>query len=79
MWHPMWAWGDSWGLGWATYTLVHVLWWAIVIALAILVFRNIAGRGRHRHDSALDILRERYARGEIDANEFAERKRQLQA
>jgi putative membrane protein len=36
-----------------------------------------AGWGRPPHDSALATLRERYARGEIDATEFEERKRTL--
>lgn len=75
MWHPMWGWGDSWSAGW-TFGLMHVLWWVLAIALVVVIFRAVAGRGRHR-DSALEILRERYARGEIDAAEFEERKKQL--
>jgi putative membrane protein len=79
----MWGWGDDWGVGWAAFTLVHVLWWAIVVALAIVVFRRVAGFGRHerhgRRDGALEILRERYARGEIDATEYGERRKQLQS
>lgn len=78
MWHGMWAWNDSWGIGWAMFSLVHVLWWVAIIALAVLVFRAITRGHRRPGDSALDILRERYARGEIDAAEYAERKKQLQ-
>lgn len=78
MWHPMWGWGDASGMGWAVYGLMHVLWWVVIIALAVVFVRVVAGRGgRRRHDSALDILRERYARGEIDAAEYEERKKQL--
>ncbi len=79
MWHPMWAWGDSWGMGWAVFGVMHLLWWVVVIAVAIAVVRAIGGRGRRDRDSALEILRERYARGEIDAAEFEERKKQLRA
>ena len=35
--------------------------------------------GAAREDSALDILEKRYARGEINKQEFEERKRDLQA
>lgn len=78
MWHQMWGWDDSWGVGWAMFSLVHVLWWVVIIALAVVVVRAATGQWRRRGDSALDILRERYARGEIDAAEYAERSKQLQ-
>lgn len=78
MWNAMWGWGDSWGVGWAMFSLMHVLWWVAIVALSVVVFRAITGRRRRRGDSALDILRARYARGEIDAAEYAERRKQLQ-
>ena len=53
------------------------LFWAAVIALLILAVR---GRWPHadasRHES-LNILRERFARGEIGAEEYQERKKLL--
>lgn len=77
-WHPMW--GDGgWGFGWAFMSLVHVLWWVLLVAGAIVLFRTIVGGRHRRYDTALDILRERYARGEIDAAEYEERRRQLKA
>lgn len=79
MWHPMWGWNDPWGVGWAVFAVMHVLWWVIVIGLAIAALRAMTGRYRRPRDSALDILRRRYARGEIDAAEFQERKKQLRA
>jgi len=63
------------GLGWflPLLLLVFVAW------LAVKAARQNGGttaeRGRDR--SALDILEERYARGEIDEREFQERKRVL--
>lgn len=73
MWHSMWGWDAGWGF----FGLMHVLWWVLLIAGAVLVVRALSGGGRPRHDSALQILRERYARGEIDAAEFEQRSRQL--
>lgn len=56
-----------------------ILWWVLVIAGIValvkwLVSSSGAG-GRSGGDSkALDILKERYARGEIDEQEFQKRK-----
>lgn len=79
-WHPMWdgAWGAGWGAGWGVMGLLHVLWWVLLVAGAVVLFRTIVGDRRQRgSDTALDILRERYARGEIDAAEYDERRKQL--
>ncbi len=58
--------------------LTMVLWWVVPIALivaAIYVFRR-PGQGT-REKSALDILKERYARGEIGKDEFEQKKRDI--
>lgn len=62
--HPMsWMWG-AWGLGMMVMMLVF---WGLVIAGIVLAIRWLAGPGeRSRSDRAVDILRERYARGEIN-------------
>jgi putative membrane protein len=63
-----------------------VAFWALIIVLIVLAIRWLlrnTGGGLHApgppsaHDAALAVLRERYARGEIDATEFEERKRTL--
>ena len=73
--HPMsWMWG-AWGLGMMVMMLVF---WGLVIAGIVLAIRWLAGQGeRSRSDRALDILRERYARGEINKDEFEARQRDL--
>lgn len=60
-----------------------MLWWVlVVVAIVALVLwltktpPRGSGTGR---DPALDILRERYARGEIDEQEFEKKKRDLTA
>jgi putative membrane protein len=73
--HPMsWMWG-AWGLGMMVMMLVF---WGLVVAGIVLAIRWLAGQGeRSRSDRALDILRERYARGEINKDEFEAKQRDL--
>lgn len=53
-------------------TLGSWIWMAIwVVALIAMVWLLVSGgRGRERVDDPLDILRARYARGEIGDEEF---------
>jgi putative membrane protein len=61
-----------WGLGW----LFMFVFWILVIALvtlgiAYLVRQLTEGRRRQwKEESALDILKKRYAKGEITKEEF---------
>jgi putative membrane protein len=72
--HPMW-WG--WGLG---MMAMMFLFWALVIIGLIVGIRWLAGQGKlSRSDSALEILRQRYARGEINKEEFEAKKKDLNA
>lgn len=65
--------------------LMMLLFLAAIVAAVVLVVRWLGGSGHHlSHDgarpggrSALDILKERLARGEIDVAEYEERKRAL--
>jgi len=73
--HPMWGMWGFWGVG---MMLLMFLFWGAVIAGIVVAIRWLMHQGRaSRSDSALDILRERYARGEIDREEFLARKRDL--
>lgn len=72
--HPMWG---VWGLG---MTLMMLVFWGVVITALVLAIRWMARQtAGPRPDAALEILRQRYARGEIDKNEFEARKRDLTA
>jgi putative membrane protein len=71
--HPMW-WG-AWGLG---MMVIMLLFWVLVIVGLVVGIRWLLGQGKEsRSDSALEILRQRYARGEINKEEFEARKRDL--
>lgn len=76
--HTMWG-GSSAGM------IVGALSWVLVLAGVIgaiaLLIRWIgpgSASGRHSSRSALDILNERFARGEIDRAEFDQRRRALE-
>jgi len=73
--YPMWWMGGVWGLG---MLLIALLFWGVVIAGVVLGIRWLVSQSREsRSDSALEILRHRYARGEIDRDEFESKKRDL--
>jgi putative membrane protein len=60
--------------------LFMILVLAVVIAIAVLLVRWLGGAGPHQMPpgrTPLDILKERFARGEIDKAEFEERRRVL--
>jgi putative membrane protein len=73
--HPVWW---MWGVGGLVMLFMMLLFWGLVIAGVVLGIRWLVRQGRdERADSALNILRERYARGEIDKEEFDARRRDL--
>jgi putative membrane protein len=78
------GWGDGWH-GMFLGPLMMLLFLAIATAVIVLIVRWLwgAGKGTHQNGapaqkSALDILRDRFARGEIDAQEFEERRKILE-
>jgi putative membrane protein len=74
-WHPMWGMWRAGGLGIMLFMLVF---WALVIVGLVLGLRWLAAQGHaSRRDAAVDILRQRYARGEINKDEFDAKKRDL--
>ena len=73
--HPMtWMWGAC-GI---FMMLGMLLFWALIIAGIVIGIRWL-GRagGAARSDTALEILRQRYARGEINKDEFEAKRRDL--
>ena len=67
-----------WGAGGLVMMLMMLVFWGLVMAGLIVGLRWLIGQGRSGgRDEALEILRQRYARGEIDKQEFEGRKRDL--
>ena len=61
-----------------------IVFWGGIILIAILLARGIGGTGFRnmsspQRQSALEILQERFAKGEIDQKEFEERRQVLSA
>jgi putative membrane protein len=74
--HPMWGWWGVWGLG---MMVLGFLFWVAVIVALVLGIRWLVRQGRpEAGDSALEILRQRYARGEINREEFEAKRKDLQ-
>ena len=86
----MWGYGPyygSYGGGWGVAMMVFggIFWLAVLafIIAAVVWFMRSPGRGGQgpspieRGPTALDILEERYARGEIDRDEYLQKKRDL--
>jgi len=70
----------GWGGG-AMFGIGHLLWWGVLILVIVVSVRWLVrseGAGEVGDtDRALSILKERYARGEIDKAEFDAFRRDL--
>ena len=77
-------WGEAgygWGWGMGLGMISMVLFWVLVILGIVVLVRYVGGSsassGPPPSKTALDLLNERYARGEIDKQDYEERKRDL--
>lgn len=64
--------GHFWGMHW--------IWWILWLIIIFWIFAtpwDIPGQ-RNRKESPIDILKKRYAAGEISTEEYEERKRILE-
>jgi putative membrane protein len=74
----MWYWGD--GMGWLMILNIigMVVFWGGVIILVIWAVKKLSLRsGGGESRGALDILKERYARGEINKEQYEQMKKDL--
>ena len=80
-WYGGWGWG-----GWVVMGLMMLLFWGLIISVVVVVLRGTGAAHRHddgaalrAEDRALAILDDRFARGEIDAEEYRSRRDMLRA
>lgn len=70
----------GWPWGWII-AVGMIIFWGLVIAGAVFMIRAIArgsgGDSSTQHHSALEILKRRYASGEISKQEFEDKKKDL--
>lgn len=82
-WHMgRWIMGD-WGMGWFGMIFMVIFWGLIIVGLVLLIrwlIQNTSGKSHSAVSTgskAMDILKERYARGEINHDEFESMKKDL--
>lgn len=71
--------GNFWWVGLVSMAM-YLLFWAIVIIIAIKILKKYfvnEDRTKVKADTAMIILRERYAKGDIDAEEYRKMKADL--
>ncbi len=70
---------DMYSSWWLIGMGMMVLFWIAIILLVIWVVRSLFPRQvRSEHDQALEILRQRYAAGEINAAEYEQARARLE-
>ena len=72
----------NWGMGWFGMIFMMIFWVLVIVGMVFLIKWLIqttsSGKASEQTGSrAIDILKERYARGEIDRAEFESKKKDL--
>lgn len=76
------------GMGYGMGPIGIIIWIVVIVAVIVAIVwlvRSMAGIGSHHHalpsgprrSSGLDILEERYAKGEINRDEYLEKKKDI--
>ena len=73
--------GHMWGGGYGMFGggLMMLVFWGVIIALIVLAVRWFSEKDQPKGSNALNILEERFARGEINEDEFTKRKAALKS
>lgn len=82
---PQWGMMNGWGYGYGFglgHMVVGVVILIVIIAVVVWLVRSVASPAMHhlpppRRSSGLDVLEERYARGEIGRDEYLQKKKDI--
>lgn len=83
-----WWWGPGYFFGGPWGWIVGLLFWALVIYGVFRLISNLTNRSLvttkserplGKEETAMEIIKRRYAKGEIDTEEFARRKKDLES
>src|SRR3989344_1551237 len=78
--NSMMGFGYGYGAGWLGMIFM-IIFWTLVIILIVVLVRGLVWQNKKSSDdngnSAMDILKERYAKGEINKEEFKAKKKDL--
>lgn len=74
-------WGGPWSVPWWWGLIMMIFWLVILVGIAVFIawlVRQVIGREpRSGTNRALEILQERYARGEITREQYEQMRRDL--
>jgi putative membrane protein len=72
-------WSGPWGFGGMGGIFMLIFWVLLVVGIVWLIRYMITGRscGMEHETTPLEVMKKRYAKGEIDKKEFEEKKKDL--
>ena len=82
---PQWGMMNGWGYGYG-FGPLHIIVWLVIligiVALVVWLVRSLAVPSAHHHlqtrrSPGLDVLEERYARGEVNREEYLQKKKDI--
>lgn len=74
---------DDWGMSWFGMILMLIFWLLVIAGIVFLIRWLVQNMGGKTHSAvgtgshAMDILKERYAKGEITLDEFESMKKEI--
>ena len=73
------GWSSGSMIGWVGGGIMMVVFWGLIIYLIVWAVKKMSGTDSHSNSNALDVLKDRYAKGEIDKKEFEEKSRDIKS
>ena len=71
------GWGAGSMMGWFGGEITMLFFWVLVVIFIVWIVREVSGKNSKSDSNALDILKERYAKGEITKEQFESMKKDI--